>query len=392
MQQADHAFGLIRLLGFQFLCAHLLIVEVGVTWAEQLRVYLGTYTDGNSLGIYTSLFDTDVGRLQPVELAIELVNPSFLATHPALPVLYAVGEVGMFEGNRGGRVFALKVNERTGQLNTINHQTTHGVGPCHLAVDPQGKGVVVANYGGGSVVSYPLGEDGSLKQTASLIQFTGSSVNRQRQEAPHTHCVRFDPSGLWAAAADLGLDQVILCRFTPQTAELSRVGNPGLVPPGSGPRHLCFHPHLPRMYVINELANTISVFKWSGDQGLELLQTVGTLPADFMGTSYTAEVVIHPSGAWLYGSNRGHDSIATFRVHPAHGTLEFVGVTSTQGKTPRNFNLDPSGRWLLVANQQSDQLVVFAVDKETGLPRSYGSPVPVPRPVCVTFWSANIIQ
>jgi 6-phosphogluconolactonase len=374
----------------------LLAAAFGATIAHaqtpaKMRVYLGTYTGKTSKGIYLSTLDLASGRLSTPEVAAELTSPSFLAIHPSGKYLYAVGEIENFQGKKTGAVSALAVDLVTGKLKLINQQPSGGAGPCHVSVDPSGKCVLAANYGGGSVCSFAIGEDGSLKETGSVIQHTGSSVNEKRQQEPHAHSINVDPEGKYAFAADLGLDQVLIYKLNAAHGTLEPNDPPhAKVAPGSGPRHFAFHPSGKFAFVINELANTVVAFAYNPHHGsLTEIQSIGTLPREFSGTSYTAEVVVHPSGKFLYGSNRGHDSIAVFAVDEKTGKLT---ATSHQGegiKTPRNFAIEPTGKYLLVGNQGADSVLVFAIDQTTGALTPTGSKIEVGAPVCIRFWPAK---
>ena len=354
----------------------------------KMRVYVGTYTGKNSQGIYLSTLDLATGKLSQPELAAELVSPSFLAIHPSGKYVYAVGEIADFQGKKAGAVSALAVDAATGKLKLINQMPSGGGGPCHVAVDPSGKCVLAANYGGGSVCSFPIGDDGGLKDGGSVIQHKGSSVNPQRQKEPHAHSINVDKEGKYAFAADLGLDQVLIYKLNAAHGTLE-VNDPphAKVAPGSGPRHFAFHPSGKFAYVINELANTIVAFEYNPHHGsLTEIQSITTLPKDFTGTSHTAEVVVHPSGKFVYGSNRGHDSIAVFAIDEKTGKLT---ATSHQGegiKTPRNFAIEPTGKWLLVGNQASDSVIVFAIDQHTGALTPTDNKIEVGAPVCIRFW------
>lgn len=355
--------------------------------AATFRVYFGTYTNKDSRGIYMATFDSATGRLGEPELAGEATNPSFLAIHPSRRFLYAVGEIANFEGQKTGGVSAFAIDAATGKLTLLNQQSSHGAGPCHVTVDKAGKTALVANYGGGSIVSLPIADDGKLQPAASAIQHTGKSVNAKRQDAPHAHSINLDPQNKFAFAADLGLDKVLVYRFDPATSTLATNDPPaGTVAPGSGPRHFAFHPIGKFAYVINEMANTVTAFAYDAQTGkLTEIQTISTLPSDFTGTSYTAEVVVHPSGKFVYGSNRGHDSLAVFQVDEATGTLMAKGQVLTGGKTPRNFNVDPTGQWILAANQGTNNVTVFRVDQTSGDLAPTGQSITVGAPVCVRF-------
>ena len=355
--------------------------------SDELRVYVGTYTRGTGKGIYLFHLDLATGRLQSAGLAAEVANPSFLAVHPGRQFLYAVGEMGNVAGGKAGAVSAFSIDPKTGKLALLNQQVSRGAGPCHLVVDRTGKYVLVANYGGGSVACLPIRADGRLGEATAFVQHQGSSVNPRRQQGPHAHSVNLDAANRFAFVADLGLDKILVYRFDAEGGKLAPHKPPftGL-PPGAGPRHFAFHPNGRYAYVINELNSTVTAFNFRADRGaLEPLQTVSTLPGEFRGRNTTAEVQVHPSGKFLYGSNRGHDSIAIFAVDVRTGKLRLVGHQSTGGKTPRNFGLDPTGAYLLAANQTTDNIVVFRIDAKTGKLQATGRSVTVPAPVCVKF-------
>jgi 6-phosphogluconolactonase len=350
-------------------------------------VYIGTYTQGKSKGIYLFRMDPASGQLTPAGLAAETVNPSFLAIAPNHRFLYAVNEIGEFGGTSSGAVSAFAIEPTTGKLTLLNQESSRGSGPCHLIVDRQGKNVLVANYGGGSVAVLPIRPDGRLGPATAFIQHQGSSVNPQRQKEPHAHSMNLDAANRFAFAADLGLDKVLIYRFDPNQGTLAP-NDPAAaaVAPGAGPRHFAFHPSGRWAYVINEIDSTVTAFSYDAKTGaLKSVQTISTLPERFTGNSSTAEIQVHPSGKFLYGSNRGDDSLAIFRIDPDTGRLTSVGRQPTQGKTPRGFGIDPTGTFLLAANQDSDSVVVFRIDPETGELRPTGQVVEVPKPVCVQF-------
>ena len=352
-----------------------------------LRLYIGTYTGPASKGIYVSQLNPATGALATVELAAEVKNPSFLAIHPNQKFLYAVNEISDSNGKPTGGVSAFAIDAASGKLKLLNQQSSQGAGPCHLVVDRAGKNVLVANYGAGSCACLPIGGDGQLGEATAAIQHKGKSANPQRQDAPHAHSINLDPANRFAFCADLGLDQVLIYRFDAAKGSLTANDPPaGIVAPGSGPRHFAMQPAGKFAYVINEMANTVTAFAFDTNRGsLQEIQTITTLPADFKGTSYTAEVVMHPSGKFLYGSNRGHDSLAIFSVDQATGKLTAAGHQSTAGKTPRNFAIDPSGTWLLAENMDSGTIVVFKIAPQTGSLQATGQPLEVPSPVCVRF-------
>jgi 6-phosphogluconolactonase len=360
---------------------------------SQYLTYVGTYTTKtNSKGIYVFRFDAAVGQAKAVGLAAESADPSFLAVHPDGRHLYAVNELSEFGGQKSGAVSAFVIDRHTGLLTLLNQVATRGAGPCYISLDQTGKFVLVANYDGGSVASFPIREDGSLGPPASFIQHAGSSVNKERQEAPHAHWVGTSPDNRFALAADLGLDEVFIYRFDVTEGTLSPNDPPFVkVNPGAGPRHFAFHPNGKFGYVLNEMDATVTAFSFHSKNGsLSVLQTINTLPKDYSGPKEAAELVVHPSGRFLYASNRaGSDTITAFSIDPARGTLKLAGKTSTQGKTPRNFAIDPTGKFLMAANQESNNIVVFKIDTATGGLTPTGQTVEVPSPVCTTFVSAE---
>ena len=353
--------------------------------AKDTRIYLGTYGSGPGKGIYTALFNTKSGKLSSLELAAEARNPSFLALHPNGRFLYAVGEVDSFGGKNTGAVSAFEIEKSTGKLKLVNQQSSGGTGPCHLAVDHKGLCLLTANYGSGSISSHAIAGDGRLSEPVSVIQHQGSSINPGRQKGPHAHYITPSRDNQEALVCDLGLDQVLLYYLDPTEAALTPQRPPAInLPPGSGPRHLVFHPKRDWVYVVNELNSTVSTL--TREQGfLVVKETVSTLPDAFNGPNSCAEIQIHPTGKYVYASNRGHDSVAVFAVNKRTGLLERRGHEATGGKTPRFFGLDPDGRWLLAANQGSDTVVVFRVDQKTGLPRPTGETISVSSPVCIVF-------
>lgn len=382
----------------------LLLLGVAGACADDYLVYFGTYTGAKSKGIYVSRFDSTTGKLSGSELAAETKNPSFLALHPKERFLYAVGEVDRTQGKPGGAVNAFAIDGQTGKLTLLNQQASGGTGPCHVSVDATGKCVLVANYGSGSVAALPIKTDGGLDAAATTIQHSGSSINLKRQAGPHAHFITPSPDNRFVLACDLGLDKVFFYKLDATHARLATNNRPravayAVVPPGSGPRHLAFHPNGRFVYVINEMALTITAFKYNSKRGVfseeagafSELQNVFTVPADYAITEKdsTAEIAVHPNGKFVYGSNRGHDSIAVFSADEWTGKLTLVQNESTQGKTPRHFAIDPTGKWLLAENQNSDSVVVFAIDAATGKLKPTGQTLTVGSPVCAVFVKAH---
>ena len=352
-----------------------------------MLVYFGTYTGARSQGIYVSRFDPATGQLTAPELAVATASPSFLALHPSRRFLYSAGETSILNGKRVGAVAAFSMNAKTGRLTLLNRQSSGGEGPCHVAVDQMGKCLLVANYGNGSIAALPIQADGALAAPTTVIQHQGSSVNPARQAGPHAHFIIPDPANQFALVCDLGLDQVLTYRLHPPKAALVPNDPPfASVKPGSGPRHLVFHPSGRFVFLISEIGSTLTAFSYDAKRGaLKELQTVSTLPETFAGNSSCAEVQVHPSGKFVYGSNRGHDSIAVFGFDARKGKLTFVQHQATQGKTPRHFAIDPTGQWLLAENQDSDSIVIFRLDAKTGRLSATGQTVSVGAPVCAVF-------
>lgn len=350
------------------------------------RIYLGTYTRGESRGIYACEMDMAQGTLSSPKLVAEVRNPSFLAFHPDLPRIYAVSELWQTDGPDRGAVTAFAIDDASGELRELNQEAVGGAGPCHLAVSPSGRFLVTANYGSGSTSVLPLDEEGRLRPRSCVVQHEGSGPNEARQKGPHAHQTLFAPGGELLLVPDLGIDQVLLYRLDETAGRLFASTPPAVaVPPGSGPRHCAYHPSGKFLYVVNELASTVSVFECSDDVPLRLTQTISTLPPGFDGQNTTAEIEVHPSGRFVYASNRGHDSIAAFAVDSATGKLREIGQFPSAGRVPRNFAIAPGGRFLLAANQDTDNVVVFAIDQDSGKLQPTEASVQVGAPVCVVF-------
>lgn len=360
------------------------LMMLSMASAASLRVYVGTYTGGEngSRGIYRSSLNLDTGELASPVLVAEARNPSFVEIHPSGKFLYAVSEAGA-----SGRVFAYAIGSDTGDLAFLNDAPSGGSGPCHVNVDRAGKHVLVANYNSGSASVIPIRPDGGLGEPTGVVQHEGSSVNPGRQKGPHAHSVNLSPDDRFVFIADLGIDKIMVYKLDGQSGKIVANDPPfAQLKPGAGPRHFVFHPAGKYAYVINELDSTITSFAYDAACGaLKEIQTVPTLPGGFSGSSSCAEVRVHPSGKFLYGSNRGHDSIAVYRIDPAKGTLTFVEHETGDLKTPRNFNIEPTGRFCLVANQDGNSVVVFRIDPETGSLEPTGKKIAISKPVCIRF-------
>lgn len=343
-------------------------------------VFFGTYTSGKSKGIYRSKLDAKTGALTAPELAAEMASPSFLAIHPTNGSLYAVGEGG---GDAGGPVVAFSLDRTTGALTKLNELSSGGAGPCHISIDPTGQFALVANYGGGSCAAFKLGAEGKLPARTSFVQHSGHSVNKDRQEKPHAHCGAFDRTGKYAFVVDLGLDQVLVYGLDRDVGVL-RAYHAFKMPDGCGPRHIAIAQSNDVAYVCGELDSTVNVVKFDVAKGVsESVQSLSTLPKPVAGNS-TAECILHPTGKFVYVSNRGHNSIAVFKVG-GDAKLTAAGHITGNIKTPRNFNIDPTGKWMLIASQDADQVGVFEIDITTGSAKETKSVVAVGNPVCVKF-------
>jgi 6-phosphogluconolactonase len=350
-----------------------------------MLVYVGTHTRGKSEGIYVYRMGKSTGAMEFASVTGGVENPSFLAIHPQKRHLYAVSEVGNVAGKPGGGASAFSIDPETGGLTYLNQQSSKGAGSCHLSVDQTGRFVLVANYGSGSVAVLPIESDGTLGEATDFVQHEGSSIDTRRQSGPHAHSIMLDNANRYVFVPDLGLDKIMIYLLDLTQGKLEPNDEPwAKVKAGAGPRHFAFHPSGRYAYVINELDSTLTAFNYDGEQGrLKEIQTVPTLPDDFSDTSHCADVHISPSGRFIYGSNRGHDSIVIFEIDEATGRLTYADHEPTQGKTPRNFAIDPTGNFLLAANQNTDNIVIFRIDQQTGKLTATGHTVEVPTPVCL---------
>jgi 6-phosphogluconolactonase len=354
-------------------------------------LFVGTYTAKDSKGIYAYRLESSSKRLIPLGLVAETPNPSFLAIDPTGRFLYAVNELEKYKGEASGSISAFAIDKKSGKLSLLNEVSSRGTDPCHVSLDKSGKYVLLANYGSGSVATFPVLKDGRLGEAATFVRHTGSGPDRDRQEGPHAHWIGVTPDNRFAMAADLGIDRVLVYRFNDKSGTLSANDPPfEKLEPGSGPRHLDFHPNGRFVYVLSELQSKINVFSYNLQQGaLRPLQSVETVPEQFSGTNYPAEIKVHPNGKVLFASNRGHDSIAVFSIDQKKGTLSLVGQFSTQGKKPRNFEIDPSGSHLFVANQENGNIVIFEIDQATGKLTPTGQVLYVDSPVCLKFMALS---
>lgn len=349
---------------------------------DAYHAFVGTYTDGDSEGIYSYRLDSDTGTLEHVDATDAGPNPSFLAVHPSGEFLYAVNEVDE------GAVTALSIDRDTGGLTELNRVATGGgAHPCHCTVDSTGQYLLVAHYNGGTVAMIPIAEDGTVDEPSHLVEHEGSSVHPERQTSPHPHSIRPGPENRFAYVPDLGTDRVYVYEMDLDAGELRPAEQSWVaLPDGSGPRHLDFHPSEDRVYLLNELDSTLTALERDPATGaLDVLDAESTLPASFDGDNITADVHVHDSGEWVYASNRGHDSIAAFDVADDTGELSPLDRVPTGGEWPRHFTLTPSGTHLLVENKDTNDVVTFDVDADDGTLTATDAVTDVPSPVCLQF-------
>lgn len=363
-------------------------IEAKPAAAKQYLVYAGTYTTKTtSKGIYAFRYNASSGKLTPIGVATETQDPSWVAIHPNGKFLYSVNEAG-----KNSMVSAFSLDAQSGKLTLLNQLPALGEDPCYLSFDRTGKYVFVANYTSGNVVVFPIGADGKLGAATANVRDEGQlGPNKERQDGPHAHWIQASDGNRYAYVSDLGLDKVLIYRFDAANGKLANPDSTqedafsATLAPGSGPRHVAFSRNGNFMYVLSELQSTVTVFANDAREKYREVQTISALPKDFSGRNDAAEIAIHPSGKFLYSSNRGHESIALFKIDPATGKLTAAGDFSVEGKEPRHFAIDPSGNFLLAEDQLSDKIVTFRIDQRTGALTPTGDSVEVPSPVCLAF-------
>ena len=363
------------------------LVYVG-TYSEPILFGTGQVLQGKGKGIYCFRFDPTKGTLTPVGVTEGVRNSSYLAFDPARKFLYCVNEFKEYEGKASGAVSSFRIDKDTGALTYLNTKASHGTDPCHLIVDKTSRNVLIANFASGSVCVLPIAPDGSLNEASCVIQHEGTSVDPKRQAGPHAHAVEIDAQNRYVFVPELGGDKVMIYELDADNGKLTANKNQPFIKmaPGAGPRQLVMHPNGKFAFLINELNSTMTSYGYDASQGtLTEIQTLPTLPKDFSGYSSCAEVQMHPSGKFLYGSNRGHNSIVIYGVDPSNGELSLIGHESTRGKIPRNFEVHPSGEFLAAANQDSDNVVMFRIDPHTGELTPTGKIVEAGTPICVRF-------
>ena len=359
------------------------LISFGST-AQNLHLFVGTYTNSGSKGIYVYRFNVATGKATLISNTDSAVNPSYLAISANQKFVYAVNETGR---KNPGKVSSYSFNKNTGRLKFLNQQLSGGDDPCYVNVHKSNGWVLVGNYSGGSASVFAVNADGSLKPYTQLMQDSGKGVNASRQEKAHVHSTIFSPDQDYVFTPDLGLDKVMVYKFDAAAKRPLKPAIPSFVStePGSGPRHLAFHPNKKFCYLIEELTGTVSAYRYSNGK-LTTFQRIATHPADFSGTIGSADIHTSPDGRFLYASNRGDENTITiFSINPANGRLQLKGFQPTMGKTPRNFIIDPTGKYLLVANQETDNIVVFKRNIQTGLLTATGEQLKVPAPVCLQF-------
>ena len=386
-----------RLFRFLVKAFVLIFISIGAraraSASDNYLMYVGTYTQegSTSKGIYAYRYDAKTGKVASLGLAAETINPSFLAIHPNHRFLYAVNEIGNYQGKKSGAVSAFAIDAATGKLRLLNQVASGGADPCYVTLDRTGKFVLVANYTGGSVAAFPVRDDGSLGEASAFIQHTGHGTNPERQEAPHAHSIDLSPDNRFAIVDDLGLDETLVYKFDNAKGSLILNDPPfAMAEAGAGPRHFTFDPKGKFAYRINEMGSTVSVFDYDAANGvLHPVQTISALPKDFKGKNDDAEIEVSQSGKFLYASNRGHDSITIFAIDPAKGTLTLVEFVPTKGSNPRNFEIDPTGSLLFAENEKSDNIVVFKINPHNGKLTPTGKVLDISQPVCVRFMPAK---
>ena len=375
-----------------------LIFVAATGWAKSYVMYVGTYTNNGSKGIYAYRYDTGTGKLSAIGLAAETVNPSFLVADSGGSHLYAVNETENYGGAASGGVTAFAIDRATGKLKKLDEVASHGADPCFISLDRSGKHVLVANYNGGDVTVFPVLADGRLGEASSVMQDEGTlGPNHDRQEKPHAHWIAASARDRFVYVSDLGLDRVLIYKFDATKGTLSRGDSAGTLKDffsanltsGTGPRHVAFSTDGNFMYVIGELDSTVTVFANDAKETYQPIQKISVLPERFSGKNTAAEIAIHPNGKFLYVSNRGDDSIAVFAIDGASGKLTFIQRMASGGKAPRHFAIDPARTHLLVANQDTGNIVEFTIDEATGKLTHQVEAAKVPSPVCVIFVPAQ---
>jgi 6-phosphogluconolactonase len=376
-----------RILKLAFLLLPFLLMQACTQPKNEYLAYVGTYTGHGSDGIYAYRFNPDKGVLTPIGLVAKTDNPSFIAIDSAGRYLYAVNELDSFQNKPAGAVSVFEIDKKSGKLKLLQQVSSLGAAPAHLSIDKSGRYLLVANYNGGNAAVFPIGSDGQLGEQTAMIQDSGSSVNTNRQTAPHAHFIQVTNDNKFVLLADLGIDEVVINRFNDKTGSLNPAdsGNAKLEP-GSGPRHIAFGSTGKFVYVLNELTSTITVFAFDAETGrMQTKQTLSSLPEKFTGNNTSAEIAIDAKGKNLYASNRGDNSIGQFSINPNDGSLLPVDWISSGGKSPRHFEIDPTGQWIFAANQESGNIALFRINQDNGRLNLVSDTTKIVAPVCVRF-------
>jgi 6-phosphogluconolactonase len=357
--------------------------------ANDPTVFVSAFAGGEDGAIHTFQLDSETGQLKPLHQTTDVENPFFLALSPDRKFLYSIHAVA-FGGAENEEVAAYSIEDPSGQLKFLNRQSARGTASCYLSVDSTGRTVLVANYSSGSVAALPINDDGTLREAASFVQHEGSGVDPKRQTGPNAHCIVVSPNNRFAYAADLGLDKILIYRLDAEKSQLTPNTQPFVrTIPGAGPRHLTFHPDGKHLYAINELKNSVTLFDYDDQTGMLIeRQTVSTLPDDFDGTSYCADVKITPDGRYLYGTNRGHHSIAAYAIG-SDGTLARIAIVPSLGDGPQNLAITADGKFVICANMPGNNVVIFQIDGETGKLKAVGEPVSVKMPSCIKLLTSD---
>ena len=350
-----------------------------------VNLYVGTFSARGSEGIYVYDWNLETGDFKPVQTVPGRESPSFLAIHPNRKYLYSVNREGITEGEDSGSVASYRIDPNSGQLTFLTEVSSLGAGPCHVQADQTGQLLFVSNYAEGNFTVYPVEEDGRIGENLYNFTYEGQGPNLARQQKPHLHSALPSPDNRFVFAADLGTDRLYTYRIKPGKGKLRPAKTPwASIEPGGGPRHFDFHPNGKWVYVAEELSSHVTAFKYDARKGsMNQIQRLSTLPTDFTDPSFCADIHVHPSGRFLYVSNRGHQSLAVYSIDQATGKLTMVDTPSVRGDWPRNFLISPDGRWCLVANERSDNVTVFTIDQQTGKLTFTGKELKIPSPVCL---------
>ena len=354
---------------------------------REIYLFIGSYASAKDSGLHVFAYDEKNLQLKEIQQLTGHVNPSFLAIHPSRNFLYSVNEIADFNGLREGSVTSFRIDRKSGMLEYINKQSSKGAHPCHISIPDNGNHILVANYSGGNLAVLPVSPDGSLEMASDIAQHEGRGPNEERQRRPHAHSIYPYTDGSMIFSADLGTDKVMIYKAVNDEGELiSNSRQPYLkMEPGAGPRHIAFHPGGKWIYVINELNSTITRLEFDSQTGnAHVLESVTTLPEGWDGENYCADIHVHPSGRFLYASNRGHNSIAVFKIKD-DGSVVSTGHEAVRGDWPRNFTIDPGGTRIFVANQHSNNITIFDIDQNSGELNFTGKELKINKPVCVKF-------